>query len=86
MTTAFVVMFFAERGDLTQILIANLTAHYHSPLSVGAGALLALWSVAALAVVGGQGLLRFINTVSLRAATAVILVILAGVAGWTALK
>lgn len=86
MTTAFVVMFFAERGDLTQILIANLTAHYHSSLSVGAGALLALWSVAARAVVGGQGLLRFINIVSLRAATAVILVILAGVAGWTALK
>jgi len=31
MTTAFVVIFLAEWGDLTQILTANLAAHYHSP-------------------------------------------------------
>ena len=30
-TTAFVVIFLAEWGDLTQILTANLAAHYHSP-------------------------------------------------------
>ena len=30
-TTAFLVIFLAEWGDLTQILTANLAAHYHSP-------------------------------------------------------
>ncbi len=56
--TAFFVIFLAEWGDLTQILTANLAAHYHDALSVGIGALLALWTVAGLAVVGGQSLLR----------------------------
>ena len=32
--TAFLVIFLAEWGDLTQILTANLAAHYHDPLSV----------------------------------------------------
>jgi putative Ca2+/H+ antiporter (TMEM165/GDT1 family) len=85
-TTAFVVIFLAEWGDLTQILTANLAAHYHSPLSVGIGALLALWTVAAVAVIGGQGLLRFINIKTLRIVTAVVLVALAGFAGWEALR
>jgi putative Ca2+/H+ antiporter (TMEM165/GDT1 family) len=47
--TAFTVIFIAEWGDLTQILTANLAARYHSPLSVGVGSTLALWSIAALA-------------------------------------
>ena len=85
-TTAFIVIFLAEWGDLTQILTANLAAHYHSPLSVGVGAVLALWSVAAIAVIGGQGLLRFINIKTLRIVTAVVLVALAGFAGWEALR
>jgi Ca2+/H+ antiporter, TMEM165/GDT1 family len=76
----------AEWGDLTQILTANLAAHYHSPLSVGVGSVLALWSVAAIAVIGGQGLLRFINIKTLRIVTAVVLVALAGLAGWEALR
>jgi putative Ca2+/H+ antiporter (TMEM165/GDT1 family) len=85
-TTAFVVIFLAEWGDLTQILTANLAAHYHSPLSVAVGAVLALWAVAAIAVIGGQGLLRFINMRTLRIVTAVILICLAGFAGWEALR
>jgi putative Ca2+/H+ antiporter (TMEM165/GDT1 family) len=71
--TAFVVIFLAEWGDLTQVLTANLAARLHSPLSVGVGALLALWAVAALAVIGGRGLLRWVNVVIIRIATAVIL-------------
>ena len=55
--TAFAVIFVAEWGDLTQILIANLAAHYHAALSVGIGSALALWSVAGLGVIGGQILL-----------------------------
>ena len=85
-TTAFIVIFLAEWGDLTQILTANLAAHYQSPLAVGVGSVLALWSVAAIAVIGGQGLLRFINITTLRIVTAVILVALAGFASWEALR
>ena len=44
-TTAFLVIFLAEWGDLTQILTANLAAHYHAPLSVAVGAVLALWAI-----------------------------------------
>jgi len=85
-TTAFVVIFLAEWGDLTQILTANLAAHYHSALSVGIGAVAALWAVAALAVVGGQSLLRAINIRTVRIVTAVVLFGLAGFTAWQAIK
>ncbi len=75
--TAFVVIFIAEWGDLTQILTANLAAHYHSPLSVGTGAVLALWAVAALAVTTGTGLLRYVSVKVIRRFTGAVLVVLA---------
>jgi Ca2+/H+ antiporter, TMEM165/GDT1 family len=56
--TAFVVVFLAEWGDLTQILTASLAARFHAPVAVGLGAGLALWSVAALAVIAGRPLRR----------------------------
>jgi len=83
--TAFLVIFVAEWGDLTQILTANLAAHYHNALSVGVGALLALWTVAALAVVSGQSLLRVINVATVRIVTAVVLTGLAVWAAWAAI-
>jgi Ca2+/H+ antiporter, TMEM165/GDT1 family len=82
--TAFLVIFLAEWGDLTQILTANLAAHYHDPFSVAVGAVLALWAVAGLAVVSGQSLLRVINIRTIRIVTAVVLVALAGWAAWNA--
>ncbi|HEX4218605.1 MAG TPA: TMEM165/GDT1 family protein [Acidimicrobiales bacterium] len=85
-TTAFIVIFLAEWGDLTQILTANLAAHYHSPVSVAVGAVLAMWAVAGLAVTGGQGVLRIVNIRTLRIITAVVLVVLAGWSGWQALR
>ena len=85
-TTAFIVIFVAEWGDLTQILTANLAAHYHDALSVGVGATLALWSVAAIAVIGGQGLLRFVNVSTIRKVTAVLLFILAALALFEAVR
>jgi putative Ca2+/H+ antiporter (TMEM165/GDT1 family) len=85
-TTAFVVIFIAEWGDLTQILTANLAAHYHSPVSVGVGAVLALWAVAAIAVIGGQTLLRFLKVSTLRLVTAVVLLVLAVIAAVSAIK
>jgi putative Ca2+/H+ antiporter (TMEM165/GDT1 family) len=86
LTTSFIVIFLAEWGDLTQILTANLAAHYHAPLSVAVGAILALWAVAGLAVIGGQSLLKFINIRTLRIITAVALTGLAVFSAWEALR
>ncbi|TLS46262.1 hypothetical protein FE633_09985 [Streptomyces montanus] len=56
----FTLVLVAEFGDLTQILIINLAAHYDSPLSVGLGSLLGLWTVAALGVLGGHTLMKHV--------------------------
>ncbi|HVW29753.1 MAG TPA: TMEM165/GDT1 family protein [Polyangiaceae bacterium] len=58
---AFVVVFIAEWGDLTQLATAALAAHYRSPYVVFAGATLALWSVAALAVFIGHRAGKLVN-------------------------
>ncbi|HUI50118.1 MAG TPA: TMEM165/GDT1 family protein [Acidimicrobiia bacterium] len=78
--TAFVVIFVAEWGDLTQVLTANLAARYHAPLSVGLGAVLALWSVAALAAFSGKQLMRLMPGMLLRRITGVACSIFAVVA------
>jgi len=75
--TAFVVVFLAEWGDLTQVLTANLAARYQSAISVAIGATLALWSVSALAVIGGHGVLGRLPTRPLRLGTGVVLSVLA---------
>lgn len=82
---AFVVIFVAEWGDLTQLLTANLAVRYHDALAVGLGSLLALWAVAGLAVVSGQGLLRALRVETLRLVTAGVLLVLSGVSVWAAL-
>lgn len=74
--TSFVVIFLAEWGDLTQILTANLAAKYRSPFSVGLGASLALMSVAAIAVVAGKNLMRWVNPRIIRIVTALVLLTL----------
>ena len=58
--TSFGVILLAELGDLSDIVIANLAARYHDPVAVGIGSVLALWSVVALAIVGGRGLQRIL--------------------------
>ena len=75
--TAFVVIFLAEWGDLTQVLTANLAVRYGSAVSVGIGATLALWSVSGLAVLGGHGLLARLPARGLRLATGAVLSVLA---------
>jgi putative Ca2+/H+ antiporter (TMEM165/GDT1 family) len=82
--TAFVVIFLAEWGDLTQILIANLAARYQEPFWVALGSLLALWAVCALAVTTGQGVLRRFPLRVVRRVTAAVLVLLAAGALWSA--
>jgi Ca2+/H+ antiporter, TMEM165/GDT1 family len=86
LVTAFAVIFIAEWGDLTQILTANLAAHYRSALSVAVGAILALWAVAALAVAGGQSILRVIDIRKIRVFTAVVLAAIGVWAVWQAVR
>jgi Ca2+/H+ antiporter, TMEM165/GDT1 family len=83
--TGFAVILVAEFGDLTQIATASLAARYHEPLSVGAGALLALWSVAGIAIVGGRGLLKVIPLTWITRIAAAIMLILAALSLVTAL-
>lgn len=77
--TSFAVILVAEFGDLTQIATATLAARYHDPLSVGIGAVLALWAVAALAIVGGRGLLKVMPLTWITRIAAGIMLVLAGI-------
>jgi putative Ca2+/H+ antiporter (TMEM165/GDT1 family) len=74
---SFGVVFLGEWGDITQITTANLAARYRDPVSVGVGAVLALWSVSALALTLGRGLLKRIPTRLVRRLTGTILAVLA---------
>jgi putative Ca2+/H+ antiporter (TMEM165/GDT1 family) len=76
--TGFVVILVAEFGDLTQVVIANLVARYHDPIAVGIGAATALWTVAAVAVLGGRSLLRLVPVTLVTRAAAALMVVLAG--------
>lgn len=71
------VIFVAEWGDLTQILTANLAAKYHDPLSVGIGAVLGLWAVGLLAILGGKTLLRVLPIRWITRVAAVVMLVLA---------
>jgi len=77
--TGFAVILVAEFGDLTQIATASLAARYHNPLSVGLGAVLALWAVAGIAIAGGRGLLKIIPLTWITRIAAAIMLVLAGV-------
>jgi len=74
--TAFLVIFVAEWGDLTQVLTANFAVRYGSGVSVAVGATLALWTVSGLAVLGGYGLLARLPARGLRLATGSVLAVL----------
>jgi len=84
--TAFAVIFAAEWGDLTQLLTANLAAHYHDPLSVATGATLALWAVSAIAVTSGRWLSSVIDAFAIRIGTAVLLAGLGAYTAWIAVR
>jgi Ca2+/H+ antiporter, TMEM165/GDT1 family len=77
--TSFAVILVAEFGDLTQLATATLAAHYHEPVSVGIGAVLALWAVGGLAIAGGRGLLKIIPLTWITRVAAAIMLVLAGI-------
>lgn len=74
----FMVILVAEFGDLTQFVIANLEARYHDPIAVGAGAVAAMWTVAAAAVFGGKSLLRLVPVTVFTRIAALLMIVLAG--------
>ncbi len=76
--TSFGVILLAELGDLSDIVIANLSAKYHDPVAVGIGSVLALWSVVALAIVGGRGLQRILPLRWIARLAALVMVVMAG--------
>jgi putative Ca2+/H+ antiporter (TMEM165/GDT1 family) len=76
--TGFVVIVVAEFGDLTQFVIANLVARFHDPIAVGAGAVAAMWAVAAIAVFGGKSLLRLVPVTFVTRTAAACMVALGG--------
>ncbi|MFZ4583952.1 MAG: TMEM165/GDT1 family protein [Acidimicrobiia bacterium] len=74
---SFAVVGLAEFGDLTQLATASLAARSGAPGSTAIGAVLALWSVAAIAVVAGRGVLKVLPVQTVRRIAAVIFVALA---------
>jgi putative Ca2+/H+ antiporter (TMEM165/GDT1 family) len=81
--TAFSVVIIGEWGDITQIATANYAAKYDDPLSVGIGAVLALWAVSALAVTAGNRVLSILPPKVLQRATGFILL---GFGIWSAIS
>ena len=75
--TAFVIVFIGEWGDLTQLATAALQAKYRQPLVVFSAATLALWLVAAIAVILGNRLGAWIPQRPLQLAAAGVMVLVA---------
>ncbi|MYS23265.1 Putative Ca2+/H+ antiporter, TMEM165/GDT1 family [Streptomyces sp. DvalAA-14] len=75
--TGFMLILVAEFGDLTQIMTANLAARYDDPVSVGLGAVLGLWAVAALGVFGGRLLMKRVPLGLITKVAAAVMVVLA---------
>jgi putative Ca2+/H+ antiporter (TMEM165/GDT1 family) len=78
--TGFTLILVAEFGDLTQIMTANLAARYDDPISVGLGAVLGLWAVAGLGIVGGKALMK---RVPLRLITRIAALLMVALGVWT---
>lgn len=58
--TTFSIVALAEFGDITQVLIANLTARYRDPVGVFVGATVGFWIVSGLGVLSGKTITRVV--------------------------
>ncbi|MFP1624152.1 TMEM165/GDT1 family protein [Streptomyces sp. 5K101] len=81
----FMLILVAEFGDLTQIMTANLAARYDSPFSVGLGAVLALWAVAGIGILGGRTLMKYVPLQLITRIAAALMLALAGISLYEAL-
>ncbi|MBB5933216.1 TMEM165/GDT1 family protein [Streptomyces zagrosensis] len=84
--SGFMLILVAEFGDLTQIMTANLAARYDSPLSVGVGAVLALWAVAGIGIVGGRTLMKYVPLRLITKIGACVMLLLAAVSLYEAVS
>ena len=84
--TAFGITLLSEFGDPTQIIVVTLAARYDDPVAVGVAAVLALWTVSALAVFGGAHLHRFVPVRWVTRVAAAILIVLAVLTGIDAIR
>lgn len=74
---AFAVIAVAEWGDLTQLATAGIAGSTGAPVAVGAGALLALWTVSALGATIGRGLVARLPLAKLQRGAACVFAALA---------
>ncbi|MEU5213862.1 TMEM165/GDT1 family protein [Streptomyces sp. NPDC020742] len=81
----FTMILVAEFGDLTQIMTANLAARYDDPISVGVGAVLALWAVAGLGILGGRTLMKYVPLKLITKIAAAVMAVLAAFSLYEAL-
>ncbi len=80
MLTTFTIVALAEFGDITQILIANLTARYRDPGAVFVGAAVGFWIVSGLGVLSGKTITRVVPLSLLRKLSGMVLL---GFGVWT---
>ena len=80
MSTAFVVVFIGEFGDLTQIQAANFEARLHAPVEVFVASSLAMIAVSFLGAYGGRAMQRLIPLKRIRFGGGLIF---AGLGLWT---
>jgi putative Ca2+/H+ antiporter (TMEM165/GDT1 family) len=79
-TTAFIVIFIGEFGDLTQIQAANFEAKLHQPLEVFLASTIALIAVSFLGAYSGRALQRIVPLSRIRLGGGLIF---AGLGIWT---
>ena len=84
--TVFAALFLAELGDKTQLAVISFVASGQPPLAVFSGASLALVASTAMAVIGGQGLLRVVPAEMLQLVAAAIFVLVGVFVGWEAIN
>jgi Ca2+/H+ antiporter, TMEM165/GDT1 family len=78
---SFTVLFLAEWGDLSQLLTASMVMRYRDPVSVFAGAFLALAAVSALGAVLGRAMLARVRLATIRRVGGGVCLLLAGLTG-----
>jgi putative Ca2+/H+ antiporter (TMEM165/GDT1 family) len=83
--TVFGALFLAELGDKTQLAVISLVAAGQPAIAVFTGASLALVASTAMAVLGGEGLLRLIPAEVLQLIAAAIFIVVGVLVGWEAI-
>jgi putative Ca2+/H+ antiporter (TMEM165/GDT1 family) len=83
--SAFVLIFFAELGDKTQLAVAGL-ASTQASVPVWIGATLALAGTSALGVWAGRTLLQRVSLTWVQRVSGALFLLLGAVAGWQALR